>query len=185
MKTRRETLHRAAGLGAAVLLPSLLRPGRARGQATEEDPREFLEQTIELEQASVLAYETAVEGPDVEAGLRGTLELLRDQEQAHANAWRSALDLLGFEAPDPPSQAGDSAELEGLAGLERSEELLTFLAEHERRLIRRYLELAPELASEDLARTSAEVVASHAQHLVVLRSALGEDPPEALARVGT
>ena len=81
MRTRRETLHSAAGLGAAVLLPSLLAPTRARAQSTEEeDLRDFLEQAIELEQASVLAYDTAVESANVEAGLKRTLELLRDQE---------------------------------------------------------------------------------------------------------
>lgn len=184
MRTRRETLHRAAGLGAAVLLPSLLRPGAARAQSTEEeDLRDFLEQAIEVEQDSVLAYGTALESPNIDAGVKGTLELLRDQEQAHANAWRSALDSLGFEAPDPPGDPADSEELEGLAELEKSDELLAFLAEYEQTLLARYLDLAPPLESEDLSRTSAEVIASHAQHLVVVRSALGEDPAKVLERV--
>ena len=185
MRTRRESLHRAAGLAAAVILPSLLRPAGARAQSTEdEELRDFLEQAIELEQASVLAYDTAVERAGVEARLKSTLELLRDQEQAHANAWRSAIDLLGFDAPEPLDAPADSEELKGLGGLERSEELLTFLAEHEQMLVGRYLELAPDLESEDLARSSAEVVASHAQHLVVLRTALGDDPAVALRGAG-
>jgi len=185
VNTRRETLHRAAGVGAAVLLPSLLRPAGARAQtAEEEDLREFLEQAIDLEQASVLAYDTAVESAGIDAGLKGTLELLRDQEQAHANAWRSAIESLGFEAPEPPTGVADAEELRGLAGLERSVELLNFLAEREQTLVDRYLDLAPELESEDLARTSAEVAASHAQHLIVVRGALGEDPTKVLERIG-
>ena len=184
MRTRRESLHRAAGLAAAVILPSLLRPAGARAQSTEdEELRDFLEQAIELEQASVLAYDTAVERADVEAGLKSTLELLRDQEQAHANAWRSAIDSLGFDAPAPPSDPSDSEDLEGLAGLERSTELLAFLAKHEQTAIERYRGLAPELESEDLTRTSAEVAASHAQHFVVVRGALGDDPAQALEQL--
>jgi rubrerythrin len=166
------------------VLPSLLRPAGALGQSTEEeDLRDFLEQAIELEQGSRLAYDTAVESPHVEAAVKGTLELLRDQEQAHANAWRSAIDSLGFEPPDPPSEPADVEELEGLDELQRSEELLAFLAEREQALIDGYLDLAPGLESEDLARTSAEVVGSHAQHLVVVRTALGEDPAQVLVRL--
>ena len=184
MRTRRETLHRAAGLGAAVLLPSLLRPAGARAQSTEEeDLRDFLEQAIELEQASVLAYDTAVESPEMDAGLKATLELLRDQEQAHANAWRSAIDSLGFDSPGPPTELGDVEDLDGFEALERSDELLTGIAEYEQLLLARYLDLAPELESEDLSRTSAEVIASHAQHIVVVRGALGEDPATVIARI--
>lgn len=184
MTTRRETLRRAAGLGVVVLLPSLLRSSAARAQSTEEeDLRDFLEQAIEIEQASVLAYDTAVESPGIDASLKGTLELLRDQEQAHANAWRSAIDSLGFDPPDPPSELADIDELEGFEALEKSDELLTGLAEYEQTLLARYIDLAPDLESEDLSRTSAEVIASHAQHIVVVRSALGEDPAKVLGRL--
>lgn len=184
MRTRRETLRRAAGLAAGALLAGLVRPVGARAQATEdEELRDFLEQAIELEQESVLAYDTAVEAPDVDRGLKPVLELLRDQEQAHANAWREAIDLLGFEAPDPPAELAEADDLGRLEELEKPEELLRFLAEHEQALISDYLELAPALVSEDLSRTAAEVAASHAQHLVVLGGELGDDPVEVLTRL--
>ena len=184
MRTRRQTIRAAAGLGAALALPALARVDSAAAQSTEEeDLRDFLEQVIELEQDSVLAYGTAIESAGIDARLKSTLELLRDQEQAHANAWRSAIDSLGFDPPSPPDDPADSEELDGLTELEKSDELLGFLAEHEQTMIDRYLDLAPELESEDVSRTCAEVLGSHAQHVLVLGGALGEDPATVLARL--
>ena len=180
--TRRETLQRAALGSAGLTALALLRPALASAQEAE-DLRDFLEPAIELEQASVLAYAATLEAQGLDAELRGTLERLRDQEQAHANALRSALDSLGFDPPEPPEQPGESEHLEGIAGAMKPDEYLEVIAGVEQDLVDLYVESAPELESVDLARTAAEIVGSHAQHLFVLRAALGDDAAEALAAV--
>lgn len=202
--SRREAIRRAAlaagAIAAAGALPALLRPAAARAQASEpERLRDFLAPAIALEQIGELAYSTAAQTAG--GGARRSLERLRDQEQAHADALRSALDSLGYDLPEEP-EAADDAEvfdvegideerrseltdlLEGLETLEREGELLDYLISLERAQTGYYLEAAPELESEDLARTSAELVASHAQQLVVLRLARGEDPGAAARGIG-
>ena len=186
--TRRDALRRGAigagAIAAAGVLPALARPAAALAQTEdEENLKDFLEPAIELEQASVLAYATALDAQGLDAETAKMLELFRDQEQAHANALRSALDSLGFELPDAPETPDDSEDLDDLEGLDKADEYLQFLVELERQLIALYQDSAPALESEDLSRTAAELVGSHAQHIVALRLALGDDAAEALAQV--
>jgi rubrerythrin len=198
---RRATLATAA-VGIGVLAPPLLHPGRARAQSTDDEGlRDFLGPAIALEQVAALAYDLAAKAKSTTSEETRTLELFRDQEQAHANALRSALDSLGFDLPDAPESATDTEVLEDvegldderadelrrllqeLDGLESSEELLGYLTRLENEQIAYYLEAAPAVESEDLAKTSAEIVGNQAQHLVVLRLALGDTAADAVAAV--
>jgi rubrerythrin len=197
--SRREALRRAALGAGAIAAAGLLRPGAALAQSTEdEDLRDFMVEAIGLEQVAVLAYAEAADAQGVSAPLRQTLELFRDQEQAHANALRSAIDSLGFDAPDAPDSTTDtevfdevdglsdeSAErltglLERLDGLRDRDELLEFLAGIETDQLDLYLGSGPDLDSEDLSVTCAEIAGCQAQHLVALRLELGDDPATAL-----
>ncbi len=199
LENRRQLLHRAAVGAGAVAAVALLRPSLAVAQsADDEDLRDFLVEAIGLEQVTALAYATAADAEGVPAPLRQTLERLRDQEQAHANALRSAIDSLGFDAPDAPDSAADTVvfddvdglseeaaetltgSLEELEGLSEREELLEFVSGLQTDQLELYLGRGPDLDSEDLSTTCAEIAGCQAQHLVALRIALGEDPAEAL-----
>lgn len=175
--TRREALRLAAlGAGAATA-PTLLLPAIARAQSSEDDDlNDFLEPAIELEQAAALAYETAAEANGIDAELKRTFERFRQQEQAHATALRSALDSLGFDLPDELTNPADSDQLDGIDDLKSANDYLAFLVDLEQEQIRYYATEAPSLDSEDLIRTSAEILGCQAQHLVVLREAQGAAP---------
>jgi rubrerythrin len=151
-----------------------------------------------LEQVTVLAYARAIDADGVSAPLREMLKEFRDQEQAHANALRSALDSLSFDAPDAPDSATDTEvfddvegldsetadrlvqRLERLEGLDKRDELLEILVQLETEQLELYLGQGPALDSEDLSVTSAEIGGCQAQHLVALQLELGDDPAAAL-----
>ncbi len=186
--SRREALRLAAIGAGAVAAGGLAQPALAAGQAPDdEDLRDFLVEAIALEQVTVLAYATATDLSDVSAEQQGAYELFRDQEQAHANALRTAIESLGFDAPDAPGSTTDSAVVDDVDGLsaeaaeafkkrlseldraaEEPKALLDLLLELEREQLRFYSDNAPALDSVDLARTGAEIAGCQAQHLVVL-----------------
>jgi rubrerythrin len=174
--TRREALRLAAFGAGVATAPTLLLPAIARAQSSDDDDlNDFLEPAIELEQAAALAYETAAGANGIEAELKRTFERFRQQEQAHATALRSALDSLGFDLPDELTDPADSDQLNGIADLKSANDYLAFLVDLEQQQIQYYASDAPSLDSEDLVRTSAEILGCQAQHLVVLREAQGAD----------
>ena len=198
--SRREALRRAA-LGAGVVAAAgLARPAGAFAQATsDEDLRDFLVPSIALEQIAALAYATAADANGVGGELKQRFELFRDQEQAHANALRSALDELGFDPPEPPDSPTDTGVFDdvdgiddevaqdlsnllgGLDGLKDPKEFLDYLTDVERNQILQYVVGGAKVDSEDLSTTSAEIAGCQAQHLYVLRRELGDNPADALA----
>jgi rubrerythrin len=197
--SRREALRTAAIGAGLVAAGGLVRPVAAVAQSTDdEDLRDFLAEAIALEQIGVLAYALASEAKGVDARTRRLFERLRDQDQAHANAFRQAIDSLGFDASDAPADPEDSGVYDDAEGIddELAKELSDLLArlaepknlsewlglllEIERREIRFYLVRAPALDSADLAITSAEIAANQAQHVIALETAAGTEPIEAL-----
>jgi hypothetical protein len=180
--TRREAM-RLAGLGVgAAATQTLLLPALARAQSSDDDDlNDFLEPAIELEQATAVAYETAAEAKGIDGELKRTFERFQEQEQAHATALRSALDSLGFDLPDELSDPAQSDHLDGIDNLKSENDYLAFLVDLEQEQVRYYASDAPPLDSEDLIRTSAEILGCQAQHVVVLREAQGAAPAVAAA----
>jgi hypothetical protein len=196
--SRREAL-RGAALGAGALAAAgLLRPALASGQTpADEDLRDFLVEAIALEQITALAYAEAADSESVSGPVSATLETYRDQEQAHANALRNALDSLGFDSPDAPDSPDDTGVLEEVDGLDSDasarltdllegigdqkglDETLEYLQRLERAQIDYYLGEAPAVESVDLTTTCAEITGCQAQHLYVLAVELGDDPADA------
>jgi rubrerythrin len=180
--TRREALRLAGVSAGAATLPTLLLPAIASAQSSDDDDlNDFLEPAIELEQAAVLAYETAADAKGLDAQLKRTFELFRDQEEAHTTALRRALDSLGFDLPDELTDPAGSDHLDGIENLKSANDYLAFLVDLEQEQVRYYSSDAPALDSEDLIRTSAEILGCQAQHLVVLREAQGAAPAVAAA----
>jgi rubrerythrin len=199
---RREALRRGAVAAGALAATGLARPALAGAQATaDDDLRDFLVEAIGLEQVTVLAYSNAADASASDADAKKQLDLFRDQEQAHASALRSALDGLGFDAPNAPASPEDTAVFTDVEGLSddaateltdlldklgktnTSEQYLELLAELESKQIAYYVSEGPGLDSEDLSTTSAEIAGCQAAHLVVLRGQLGDSPADAAAAV--
>ena len=192
--SRRDALRRGAVAAAALTAASVVKPLAAAAQSEEEaDLRDFLVEAIGYSQIAVLAYANAVSAPGADPKLNETLERFRAQDQAHANAFGQALDSLGFDPPDAPDSAADTAvfddvegldaeaadrlkaELGKLEGVKPPDQIRTLVGAEQAQID--YLAgAAPGLESEDLATTSAEVVGSLSQHIAVLRTSDGEDP---------
>ena len=195
--SRRELIRRGVIAAGTVGAAGLLRPALAGAQsATDEDLRDFLAEAIGLEQITVLAYANAADAAD-SGGDRQQLEEFRDQEQAHANALRSAIDEIGFdppEAPDSPTDTGVFDDVDGLdtetadrlkgrlgdVGKARTpDQFVTLLTDLETDQLTLYAGQGPALDSADLATTAAEIAGCQAQHLVVLGGFAGDSPADA------
>ena len=197
-ESRREAIRRATLAAGALAAGGLMRPALAAAQGTDdEDLRDFLVEAIALEDVTVLAYANAADqaGPD----LKPALERFRDQEQAHSNALNSAIDELGFDAPDAPDTPADTGVYDDIDGLDDEQverftdllarlgdakgldQLLDLLIELETEQLTYYVTEGPQLDSEDLATTSASIAGCQAQHLVVLGVPTGS-PGAAAAR---
>lgn len=131
-----------------------------------------LEAAIALEQRAALAYAAFAE-----AGALGPVaEHLSRQEQEHADGLIAALRGLGGSPPPRPEGAGD---VPGLNEALRSGGAAAFALELEAGAVATYHRALGQLTTPDLLLTVAGIMASEAQHLVVLRSALGRDPAPA------
>ena len=204
--SRREALRRAAVAAGALAAAAIVRPALAAAQsADDEDLRDFLVEAIGLEQVTVLAYASAADAAE-NAELRRTYERLRDQEQAHANALRSAIDELGFDPPEAPDSPADTSVFDDVEGLSedatkrlgddlgriadaKSEnDFVDLLTSLETDQLTYYAGDGPALDSSDLSTTAAEIAGCQAQHLVLLPQlasggASGETPGETAASV--
>jgi rubrerythrin len=181
--TRRDAVRRGLIAGgafvAATSIPLLIRVRNAFAQSTG-DPA-ILESAIELEQTAVVSYDHAANAKLLKGDLKDTAKLFADQEQEHVDALVVAFESLGGAAPEPPEP--DS--VEGLTELNSQRDFLEFAIELENMAIVAYDEASAKLVSSELVKTGAEIVANEAQHLVVLRQALGANPlPDAFETGG-
>jgi len=199
--SRREALRRGALAAGAVAAGGLLRAAPAAAQSPDdEDLRDFLVEAIGLEQVTVLAYSSASDAAKSSAD-KQTYERFRDQEQAHANALRSAIDELGFDAPDAPDSPTDTGVFDGVEGLaddaaqrltddlgkiadaKTPTEFLDLLTALEQEQLDLYVGSGPGLDSPDLSTSAVEIAGCQAQHLVVLGGFEGQTPGQAAAGV--
>jgi hypothetical protein len=199
-RSRRETLRAGVIAAGAIAAGGLLRPVRAAAQASPETEalRDFLAEAVAREQILALAYADAGQAGGTDAAAGRPLERFRMQTQAHVNALTSALESIGYDSPDAPSDPQDDGVFDGVDGIdsETATELADLLAkvgepsdakgfldlliELELGQIDFYVERGPALDSEDLRTTCAEIAANEAQHLVVLREANDVAPAKAL-----
>lgn len=199
--TRREAVRLGALAAGAVAAAGLIRPLSAVAQISPETERlrDFLAEAAGREQILALAYAQAGQVQGIDPELEQALELMRQQVQAHVNALSSAIETIGFDAPDAPSDPQDDGvfddvdgidsetaeELKGLlasVGEERNERaFLKFLIDLNRTdVIPFYLERAPAIDSEDMRTTSAQITANLAQHVLVLTRLSGKSLAAAL-----
>jgi ferritin-like protein len=180
--TRRDLVLRGVVFGGltvgAASVPTLLTAGRALA-ATDGDAR-VLKGAIGLEQTIAFAYATAFTSgrlaPDVAAGTRH----FHRQEKEHARALIGALAELGGAPPAPPARVDQIKGLaEAMAGGQKA--ILEFAVALEEMIVAAYHRAAQTLKDAKLLQTSASIMCSEGQHLVVLREALRRNPvPHAL-----
>jgi predicted small lipoprotein YifL len=173
---RRHGGRRAVSLFAVVVAAFALAGCGKSGHGAETDSDkaadvEILNGALAQELTAIDAYTRAL------AVLRGrqlaTARELRGQDQAHVDALTKAIRGLGGETEaeasvleGPPPRGGDDA--------------LLLLYEEENAALATALDVSPRLSFPAPRGLSTALAASHAQHLVVLRQALGTGLTEAV-----
>ena len=172
--TRRDAMRRGIALGGAVLAATSIRMllGVRNAFAQSEGDAAILEAAIELEQTAVVAYDTAAGSGLLDRATTGVAELFRDQEQEHADGLITALEELGGTVPAPPAPE----DVDGLGDLGSQADVANFAIELETMAVAAYYDAHGKLEDAALLRTGASIMANEAQHLVVLRQAVGENP---------
>jgi hypothetical protein len=132
----------------------------------------LLEVALHVEQVAALAYAVAAEGPLTRDGWAARFA---EHEREHAAAFETMLFALTVPVREHAAQSDLEALVPGLRGATRRAALRA-LAELEGAAIAGHQVMGRRLAELDPLRTVASVMAGGAQHLVVLRDALGEVP---------
>jgi hypothetical protein len=156
-------MRRRAFLAAGALLA--LRPASALAASDEGG---LLLGLWQREAGAALAYSSVPYADDA-------LLALGSQERDHAAALATQLSAMGFDTPPAP-RALDAvdigAQLLAGAGPGRKQVLAAAIA-LEKGLVELYTSALPALPDAKVAMTVATILASHSQHLFILRSAAG------------
>jgi hypothetical protein len=125
-----------------------------------------------VEEVGALAYRTAAAGP-----LRGEEFARRfaGHEREHAAVFQTLLFALTVPVREHATEADVDELIPGLRRADRAEALAS-LAELEGAAIAGHQTIGRRLEALDALRSVATVMAGGAQHLVVLRRALGQNP---------
>ena len=175
-QSRRDLMRRGVILGGAAVaasaVPFFLKTMNAFAQA--DGDAAILEAAIGLEQSAVFAY-TAAAGTGKLGKSTPVAKLFAKQEQEHADALIQALDGLGGKAPAKPTMPEDVPGLAEAAGGDGTD-ITNFAIELETMAVAAYYDAHGKLKTPELLSAGASIMANEAQHLVVLRQALGKNP---------
>jgi hypothetical protein len=140
-------------------------PGPRNAEAAAD--AEVLEKVLTRQNAAIAAYEAII--PGLPPRLRPMAALFRAQEQEHVDATTKAIRGLGglIEAPAEEIEAGEP---------KTARDRLDFLYEVESATIDEELAAISKLAATWPRSLLASTVANQAQHLVLIRRALGARP---------
>ena len=134
----------------------------------------FLAAALHVEQVTALAYAAAARGPLAGAERAQALRFA-EHERRHAAAFETMLFALTVPVREHAGPGDLEALLPGLHGASRRAALRD-LAALEGAAIEGHQLIGRRLVALDALRTVAAVMAGAAQHLVVLRHALGQAP---------
>lgn len=122
-----------------------------------------------LEDTAVRAYETALASGHLDAATTRTARLLRSHEHAHRARLRQ---LLG----GTPLRPASDRLLAPVKQATTQRQLLAALAQLESAIVVAHYDAVRTLAEPTSLEALGEIMASEGQHLVVLRTALGQPP---------
>jgi hypothetical protein len=124
----------------------------------------LLQQALDLEHTAIAAYTAGI--PLLPKPARTAAQQFLSQEFSHA-AELSLLIRHGGGKPNPPLPSYDLGRPRG------PQDVLGLLHELERQMISRYLHVLPSLGPGPVRATIAAMLANEAQHISILRPALG------------
>lgn len=135
----------------------------------------FLKTALHVEEVAALAYAAAARGPLAGTAERAHALRFAEHERRHAAAFETLLFALTVPVREHAGPDDLDALVPGLRDSGRREALAA-LAELEGAAIAGHQLIGRRLLALDAMRTVAAVMAGGAQHLVVLRHALGQTP---------
>ena len=134
----------------------------------------FMAAALHIEEVAALAYAAAADGP-LEGEERAQALRFAEHERRHAAVFETMLFALTVPVREHAGPDDLDALVPGLRAAPRRAALRR-LAELEGAAIAGHQLMARRLVALDALRTVATVMAGGAQHLVVLRDALGQTP---------
>jgi len=171
---RGRAVRRALLLAVAVVVIGASLGACGGGSSSGGDDKEgdvrTLNELLGRQLAAVAAYGQAL--PHLQGAEHAAAQQFRAQEQEHVDATTKTLRGIGGEA-DPPAETIDTNNLKARA------DSLEFLYEMESATLDSELSAVGKLTLEWPRPLIASMATSQAQHLVLLRQALGAKPPEA------
>jgi rubrerythrin len=177
-RDRRELLRSGLRLGGAAVAASsipLLLSVRNAFAASSGDA-DILARAITLERIAVLAYGVAIDSTLLSSDFADIARRFRDHEQQHADALVTALTDLGGSPPPPPTVKDIDGVVKGIGDVKSEADVASFAIELEMATVAAYYDAHHKLIDAKLLQTGASIMASEAQHLVVLRQAVKRDP---------
>ena len=171
----RRGLVRAAGTAtlsatAIALLAGCESMAMAEGGAKSSD-FDILNGALAAENQAMAAYQLALDSRLLAPGFRSVAQAFQADHGEHAKALRDTIGKLGG-TPAPAKTAYDFP----VNDLKSQTDVLRFAAELERGAVAAYLAAVPAFQNRDIAKAAASILGAEAQHLAVLRAALGENP---------
>lgn len=169
--------RRTALAGGALLLAgcgsgSTLRSRVKSGAKVSASDLEVLNHLLSVEQYAIAAYTAGI--PFLPHGPQKAAKQFLGQDVTHASTLAGLIKQGGGKAVRPQA----SYDL----GNPNPKEILTLLHRLEGEQLDAYIQLIPSLSDGKLRSTAAAIMGNDAQHLSVLRVALGKSPvPSALA----
>ena len=161
--------------GAVVAASSLpLLVGAQRVRRRPDGDAAILASAIRLERIAVAAYAAAIDSGLPDAAVRGAPRRFRPPGGEHAAALTTALKDLGGTPPVGHRTPRLLASLR--ASAKPASRWPSFAIELEPMAVAAYYDAQRKLRAARLLQTGASIMANEAQHLVVLRQALGRDP---------
>ncbi len=166
----RRGLVRAAGIGLAGLAVAACGKTSLRAQVHNSAPIlntdvDLLQHLLHLEHVSIAAYTAGtplLPQATVKAG-----QLFLNDELAHAGALAGLIHAAGAK-PNKPAPSYD------LGHPRSSRDVLALLHRVESDQIAAYIDALPRLAPASVKRSVAAILSNDAQHLAVVRAALGQ-----------
>jgi rubrerythrin len=185
-RDRRELIRRGLGIGGAVVAASsipLLWSVRNAFAAGGPDG-DILISAIKLERIAVLAYGVAIDSKLLSPAFARVVRRFRDHERAHAEFLTTALTDLGGTPPPQPQVEDVDSVVAGVGDLRSQTDVAHFAIELEMAAVAAYYDAQSKLIDAKLLQTGAAIMANEAQHLVVLRQAVKQDPVPNAFEVG-
>ncbi len=171
----RRGLVRAAGTAtlsatAIALLAGCESMAMAEGGAKSSD-FDILNGALAAENQAMAAYQLALDSRLLAPGFRSVAQAFQADHGEHAKALRDTIGKLG----GTPAAAKTAYDFP-VNDLKTQTDVLRFAAELERGAVAAYLAAVPAFQNRDIAKAAASILGAEAQHLAVLRGALGENP---------